>query len=200
MAAIIAVIGNSSAGKTTLANALAELYGFQQAVEEHNSRPFQSLMAAHMQEYACLNQIDYLLFRAEQQKRISEGNRYGIIDGGLDEDYYLFTKLFLSRGYLSNEEYQLCDRLYQHLKGTLPQITLSICVDTPVEKCVERYRVRNRTLEVAQIDDLHKLDQLLKEWLDQAPPKPMIRLDGSLPLNELVAQATFALKSYHLIP
>ena len=62
-------------------------------------RPFQALFKQDAR-YALANQLDYLLFRAEQEKELSASHKIGLVDGGLDLDFHGFTRLFHARGLL----------------------------------------------------------------------------------------------------
>ncbi len=199
MSPIIEIIGNSGAGKTTLADHLAHSFGFIVAKEEHNSRPFQSLMASDHQRYACVNQVDYLLFRAEQELRLRSIDTVGILDGGLEEDFFLFTRLFFQRGYLNDAEFSLCDRLYHQLRSGLPSPDLFIWLDTEVNTCLQRFRIRERKLEIARLEDLDALQANLLDWFDTRNPKPMLRLDGNESMDMLVEDVKKALFIHNLI-
>src|SRR5215211_6162831 len=111
MSSLITIVGASGVGKTALVQALSKTGKFAIAYEQHAERPFQALFKkdAH---YALANQIDYLLLRAEQERLLRASPLIGLLDGGLDLDFYGFTRLFHSRGLLSDPEYDLCRRVY----------------------------------------------------------------------------------------
>ena len=80
---LIVIVGPSGVGKTTLAHALCEEHDFAIAYEQHNERPFQTLFKQDS-KYALANQLDYLLFRAEQEHELRKGEKPALMDGGLD--------------------------------------------------------------------------------------------------------------------
>ena len=88
MGKLITVVGNSGVGKTTFVQQLCLKSGFVQAMEQHYERPFQKLFSLDHESYAFANQIDYLLFRAEQELEIRNCEKTGVQDGGLDEDFF----------------------------------------------------------------------------------------------------------------
>ena len=112
MSKLIAIVGVSGVGKTALVSALAgatTLRGgevFETAYEQHIERPFQSLFKNDAR-YALANQIDYYLFRAEQETKLRASPLIGLIDGGLDLDFYGFTRLFHKRGLMTDPELDL---------------------------------------------------------------------------------------------
>src|SRR5512143_1503179 len=107
MGRLIVIVGPSGVGKTTLTNALAKAYPFQTAYEEHKERPFQSLFKQD-KRYALANQMDYLLYRAEQERTLRASPQTGLVDGGLDLDFHGFTRLFHARGWLTGAEFDVC--------------------------------------------------------------------------------------------
>src|SRR5512147_2718429 len=115
MSKLITIVGASGVGKTALVKAISKREGFITAYEQHSERPFQTLFK-NDRRYALANQIDYFLLRAEQERTLRASPQIGIMDGGLDLDFHGFTRLFLSRGLLSEPEYDLCRRLYAFIR------------------------------------------------------------------------------------
>ena len=116
MGQLISIIGASGIGKTALAQVLAKTGQFQLAFEQHEERPFQVLYKKDSR-YGLANQIDYFLLRAEQEQELRKLPQPGLIDGGLDLDYHVFTRIFHHRGLLTDPEHDLCKRLYTTLRG-----------------------------------------------------------------------------------
>ncbi len=179
MGQLIAVVGNTGAGKTTLTRQLCRWLPLRSGLEQHAERPFQQLFAQEGPRYALANQVDYLLVRAEQEAEIRQSARVGIQDGGLDEDFHVFTHHFFQRGYLSEAEYQLCARLYRQLRFGLPPPEVMIYVRAPLVVLAERLAARRRPLEIAKAPDLASLQALLEAWLSSVDPATLITLDAS---------------------
>lgn len=195
MGKIIDIVGNTGSGKTTLAQSLVAsgkfASGIEQNLEEH---PFQASMSADPTRYGLPNQMDFLLMRAEQELRLRQASQPGVLDGGLEEDFFLFTHLFHRRGFLNQAEFGLCERLFQVLRASLGQPDLILWLDVPVAVAAERYRQRGRRLEIAQQHDLDELEGLLHEWLDHPGPVPVVRLDGRLDSVSLTRAALAAIE------
>ena len=184
MGRLVAIVGNTGVGKTTLARLVSQRFRLALGVEQHVERPFQAKFAAERHSagaslHALANQVDYLLLRAEQERRLRSQPQGGVQDGGLDLDFHLFTRHFYRKGYLEQAEYQLCERLYQQLRLALPAPELLIWLVAPLEVIAGRYQRRGRPLEIAALDDLEAMEALLEEWLAPLPSPPVLRVDAS---------------------
>lgn len=178
MGKVIVIAGNSGVGKTTLAAALCRLRAFATGLEQHAERPFQALMAADPPRYALANQVDYLLLRAEQERALRAGPLTGLIDGGLDLDFHGFTRLFHGKDYLSDIEFDLCRRLYLALRGLLGPPDLILYLTAPLSVVEARYARRGRALEIAQRDDLARMEPFVADWIAGVTDTPVIRIDA----------------------
>jgi deoxyadenosine/deoxycytidine kinase len=179
MGRLITIVGNTGAGKTTLARLLAQQAGFAAGLEQHAERPFQQLFAGDFQRYALANQVDYLLFRAEQEREMRGGELIGVLDGGLEQDFHVFTRHFFQKGYLEKAEYELCERLYSLLRSLLPPPDLILRLSAPIDVIAGRYAARNRSLEIAALSDLADLETLLDDWLYRVKSIPILTIDAS---------------------
>jgi deoxyadenosine/deoxycytidine kinase len=177
MGKLIAVVGASGVGKTAFVNALAKAAPFATAYEDHKTRPFQALFKKDSR-YALANQIDYCLVRAEQEKSLRASEQIGLIDGGLDLDLYGFTRLFRSRGLLSDAEFQLCRRAYTLLREFLPLPELFVRLYAP-DLTVARRLARRDRINIADQADTALFNSFLDEWLASLPPHRVLLLDVS---------------------
>ena len=167
MGKLIAVIGNCGSGKSALTKRLSEHYNLTPLLEQHQERPFQAKFQDDLKSYSLVNQLDYLLFRAEQEIALRASDKAGIADGGLDQDYYVFTKLFHRKGYLDDSEYGLCERMVRAIRQVLPPPDLMIRLSAPLEILVERRAGRTRKLDIVTADDLGTIDELIATWMTE---------------------------------
>jgi len=178
MGQLISIIGNTGVGKTTLAQALCATGQFVAGLEQHAERPFQTLFAGDLPRYALANQVDYLLLRAEQEEALRGFAGRGVVDGGLDQDFFVFTRLFRRRGYLSDAGHELCERLYRRLRRLMPAPDLFIHLTAPVEVLTTRFLARHRSLEIARVEDVPLIDELLTDWLAREKPWSLLTIDA----------------------
>jgi len=175
---LVAVVGNTGVGKTTLVEAICRAADFVCATEEHEGRPFQELFTQNHTQYALANQIDYILRRADQEIKIRRGESAGIQDGGLDQDFHVFTKLFHQKGYLTESEFDLCQRQYDLIREFLPPPEIIVWLKAAPETIANRFETRKRRLSIAQIEDIAAIDDLLQAWLDNFAPERLIVVDS----------------------
>lgn len=98
MGKLIAVVGNSGVGKTTLTRGLVKMTALQAGVEELAERPFQQLFAKELNRFALANQLDFLLYRAEQEmviRKMAAG--IGIQDGDWTRITTYLATIFMKR-------------------------------------------------------------------------------------------------------
>ena len=183
MARLIAIVGASGVGKTTLMRALNNADDFAAAYERHDERPFQSLFAGSAPgtdkqdtRYALANQLDYLLLRAEQEKSLRASPHIALTDGGLDLDFHGFTRLFHARGFLNYAEFDLCRRFYSLTRELLPPPDLVIALSAPEETVRQRLASRNR-INIASVEDTALFNFFVDEWLTTIPAPRILRLD-----------------------
>jgi deoxyadenosine/deoxycytidine kinase len=179
MGKIIAVLGNCGSGKTTLAKMLCEREGYTGLLEQHAERPYHDLFFTDLPRYALANQVDYLLYRAEQEEMMRLAPGVGVVDGGLEQDFHLFTRLFYQRAYLTEAEYGLCCRLYARLRASLPPPDVIVCLRAPLEVLIRRRMERARAVDITGEADLPFLETCLDEWLAATRPAILLTMDTS---------------------
>ncbi len=177
MGQLIALIGPSGVGKTSLARALRAAYPFNVGLEQHAERPFQVLFK-NDSRYALANQFDYLLLRAEQERELRRAAEAGLVDGGLDQDFHGFTRLFRARNYLTEAEFDLCRRLYKTIRASQPSPDLVVSLKASDEEIRRRLAGRDR-INVTHAEDNLLLDSFLAEWLSSLTPERVLHLDVS---------------------
>ena len=163
MGKLVVIIGNSGSGKTTLAKLLSKEGAFSAYFEQHLERPFQKKFSENLKTYALANQLDYLLYRMEQEIKIRREAATAIQDGGLEMDFYVFTRLFYQNAYLDQDEYDLIRRYYESTRSLLPLPDLAIFLDAPLEMLARRKSGRGRELDISRVEDLKPMQACLED-------------------------------------
>ncbi len=177
MGKLIVVVGATGVGKTALVKALNKQGLFSVGLEQHAERPFQQVFKADP-HYALPNQLDYLLMRAEQEQLLRQSPRTGLMDGGLEMDFHGFTCLFRYHEWLTEAEFDLCERFYKLIRSFLPPPDLIIYLTASPDVISHRLASRKR-INIADPGDIPKLSSLLDNWVSSLPPDHLIKLDVS---------------------
>jgi deoxyadenosine/deoxycytidine kinase len=175
---LVAVVGNTGVGKSTFVKAICQNSNFIPGIENHENRPFQELFTQNHKKYALANQLDYLLLRADQEIKIRSSNLTGIQDGGLDQDFQVFTRLFYEKNYLTEDEFFICQRQYGLIREFLPPPEIIVWLKAPHDVIADRYQLRNRRLSIAQVEDLESIERLLTSWLGSLTTQKLLIIDS----------------------
>jgi deoxyadenosine/deoxycytidine kinase len=178
MGKLITITGVSGTGKTTFTQKLGEKTGVSVYLEQHTQRPFHDEAVTDPDKFMLQNQMDFLLYRVEQELEIRKSGNSGIVDGGLETDYYVFTHLFHQRGLLSDAGFDLCTRFYLLTRSLTPPPDLIVYLKAPLEVISERFMLRQRQVEVSRLEDLTTQQVLIETWLAAESNSRIITIDA----------------------
>ncbi len=162
----ITVEGNIGAGKTTLANLLAERFNARTVLEEFADNPFLSKFYENQQQYAFPVE---LFFMAERYKQLKEMIHTKDLFQSLTISDYLFTKcLLFAKVTLPEEEFRLYQKLFDIISSQLPFPDILIYLHAPVSKLQLNIKKRNRTFEQNIPDEyLFQLQETYTNYIKQ---------------------------------
>ncbi|MGZ5253096.1 MAG: deoxynucleoside kinase [Flavitalea sp.] len=162
----ITIEGNIGAGKTTLANKLAEKYNARLVLEEFAENPFLAKFYENPKQYAFPVEV---FFMAERYKQLKDLVHTQDMFQTLTISDYLFTKcLLFAKVNLSDEEYRLYQKLFEIIHQQLIQPELLIYLHAPVSRLQSNIRKRNRPYEQSIPDDyLFSIQETYTHYIKQ---------------------------------
>lgn len=140
----VVVEGPIGAGKTSLARGLAQHLSADPLLELPEENPFLARFYDDMGRYALPAQLNFLFQRVDQLRGLAQIDMFArptVADFLFDKDP-LFARLTLS-----DDEFALYDKIYQHFKPQTPTPDLVIYLQAPVATLVERVHRRGVQFE-----------------------------------------------------
>ena len=162
----ITIEGNIGAGKTTLANLLAERLNARLILEEFADNPFLAKFYDKPVQYAFSVELFFMAERYKQQKDlVGQQDMFRT----LTISDYLFTKcLLFAKVNLPDDEFRLYQRLFDIMHHQMIQPELLIYLHSPVSKLQENIKKRNRPYEQnIQNDYLYNIQQTYTHYIKQ---------------------------------
>ncbi len=162
----ITIEGNIGAGKTTLANLLAERLNARLILEEFADNPFLAKFYDNPAQYAFSVELFFMAERYKQQKDlVGQQDMFR----SLTIADYLFTKcLLFAKVNLPDDEFRLYQRLFDIMHYQMIQPELLIYLHSPVSKLQENIKKRNRPYEQnIQNDYLYNIQQTYTHYIKQ---------------------------------
>ena len=168
----ITIEGNIGAGKTTLANLLAEKLQGRLILEEFAENPFLSKFYENPTQYAFPVELFFMAERYKQQKDLV-GQQDLFREITISD--YLFSKcLLFARVNLPVDEFRLYQRLFDIIHQQLIQPDLLIYLHSPVNRLQENIRKRNRAYEQNIPNDyLFNIQETYTNYIRQHPFKTL---------------------------
>jgi deoxyguanosine kinase len=174
----IAVEGPIGAGKSSLAEILADALGARLVCENPGENPFLGSFYRDPKRFALSTQLFFLLQRYGQQSELLQGGLFE--QGGVVSDY-LFAKdrLFATLN-LSPEELALYDRVYQSLRPRVVVPDLVVFLQARTEVLLARIEKRGRVEEKPiKPEYVREVARSYADFFFNYGDSPLLIIDGS---------------------
>ncbi len=140
----IAIEGVIGAGKTALANKLAENLNAQKILEEFEVNPFLEKFYNDRKRYAFQTQMFFLINRYKQQQILNQEN---LFTNYIVADYIFEKDKIFAYLNLEGEELKLYENLFPLLQRELRKIDLVVYLQSSLDRLVYNVKKRGRKIE-----------------------------------------------------
>lgn len=172
----IAIEGNIGAGKTTLAQLLAETMGGRLILEQFDENPFLPKFYKEPQRFALQVEMAFLIDRYKQLNSIlSEPNIFAQFTVA---DYMLAKSLLFSKINLPPGDYKLYSLFFQLIHKKLPKPDAIFYLHSDTEQLQRNIKKRGRPYEQnINRHYLGKIERMYFEYFKQTPSLRVIVID-----------------------
>lgn len=162
----IAIVGNIGAGKTTLAQKLAQHYKWQLFEEAVENNPYLKDFYDDMPRWAFHLQVYFLNSRFRQVMQIKHSTRNVVQDRTVYEDAYIFARNLHHSGMMSQRDYDNYFELFRSMIGLVTPPDLLIYLKADLPKLIGQIEKRNRDYENnISIQYLRSLNEHYEHWI-----------------------------------
>lgn len=168
----IVIEGPIGVGKTSLAKRMVEHFDAEALLEEPDANPFLPKFYRDMRRHAFATQMFFLFQRVSQ---VSDLKQRELFETLTIADFLLEKDPLFARMTLTDEEFSLYQRIYQHLAPHAPAPDLVIYLQAPVETLIERVYRRGNAYEGNISEDyLRRLADSYTEFFYQYNNSPLL--------------------------
>lgn len=166
----VVVEGPIGAGKTTLAQRLAEVFNCETLLEAPEDNPFLERFYTEGCSMALPTQLYFLFQRSKQFKALKQGD---LFQPRIVSDFMVQKDPLFARLNLDEDELALYEQVYENMTLEAPVPDLVIYLQAPVDVLLERIRKRDRPEErTIEPDYLQRLCEAYTDFFyyyDEAP-------------------------------
>ncbi len=166
----VVVEGPIGCGKTSLAERLAQRLGAATLLEDSKANPFLARFYRDMRRYALPTQLFFLFQRVRQLEELRQPDLFAkptVADFSLAKDP-LFARLTLD-----DAEYQLYNRIYEHVRPQAPVPDLVIYLQASVGTLAARVKKRGEPEDIDE-DYLRRLSEAYTTYYYNYADSPLL--------------------------
>ena len=146
----IAIEGVIGAGKTTLAQMIAERLGGRLVLEKFDENPFLTKFYENKDHYAFQTQIFFLLSRYKQQKELFQAD---LFNSYLVSDYIFEKDKIFAYLTLKDDELKLYETVVTAVEKNIPQPDLVVYLQSSTDRLMTNIKRRARKMEESMSEE-----------------------------------------------
>jgi deoxyadenosine/deoxycytidine kinase len=174
----IAIVGNIGAGKTTLAQKLAQHFKWDLFLEAVDNNPYLKDFYEDMPRWAFHLQIYFLNSRFQQARQIQESKRPVIQDRTIYEDAFIFARNLHQSGLMSQRDYDNYLGIFQSIISHVQPPDLMIYLKADLPKLIGQIEKRGRDYENnIRLDYLRHLNEHYESWMKSYDQGKLLVID-----------------------
>jgi deoxyadenosine/deoxycytidine kinase len=176
----VAIAGNIGAGKSTLAQMLAQHYGWEVLPEAADTNPYLKDFYEDMPRWSFQVQVYFLGSRFRQVLEISQRTQTLVQDRSIYEDAYIFARNLHVSSLMNDRDYSTYLQLFESIMGLVKPPDLLVYLKADLSKLMERIKLRGREYE-KNIDPayLASLNGHYNEWIDSYDRGLLLVIDAN---------------------
>ncbi|MGE5093521.1 MAG: deoxynucleoside kinase [Betaproteobacteria bacterium] len=168
----IVVEGPIGSGKTSLARRLGDRLNASLVLEDPKANPFLPQFYRDMRRYALPTQLFFLFQRVGQLESLKQPDLFG---QSIVTDFTLAKDPLFARLTLDDAEYQLYNKIYEHVRPQAPTPDLVIYLQASVETLVFRVKRRGNPIETGIDEDyLRRLSEAYSRYFYNYSDSPLL--------------------------
>jgi deoxyguanosine kinase len=153
------VEGPIGVGKTSLAKRLAKSFNYEILLERSEENPFLERFYHDPKQMALATQLFFLFQRAQQIQDLRQDDMFEPVRVA---DFLMEKDRLFARQNLDNDEFDLYEKVYEHLTIDAPRPDLVIYLQAPADTLLER--IQKRGIVSEQLIEKQYLESLIDAY------------------------------------
>ena len=163
---IVAIVGPTASGKTSLGIQLAKHFGWEPQFESVENNPYLADFYHDMHRWSFNLQVYFLNSRYRDILDIQRGERVTIQDRTIYEDAHIFAPNLHEMGLMSKRDFENYFSLFELMLQQVSPPNLLIYLKASIPTLVDHIQQRGRDYEgTISIDYLKKLNDRYDQWI-----------------------------------